>query len=82
MTGTELTDVLAGTLEAVKTQMVYVRNLHDAFSALHSAVIRIDPRLEQFDKEEIPKIRPNPVQQEHADAIDALLAKLGKPPSQ
>jgi hypothetical protein len=74
----ELTDILTGTLESVKTQMLYVRNLHDAFSSLHSAVMRVDPRLEQFDKEEIPKIRLNPVQQEQIDAIDALLAKLGK----
>ncbi len=76
MTDRELADILTGTLETVKTQMVYVRNLHDSFSALHSAVMRVDPRLEQFDKEEIPKIRLNPVQQEQIDAIDALLARL------
>ena len=78
MNDTELRDILAGTLEAVKTQMVYVRNLHDAFSSLYDAVLRVDARVGQYDKEEILKIRPNPVQQSQLDAVEALLGKLEK----
>jgi hypothetical protein len=78
MDDVQLHDILEGTLEAVKTQMVYVRNLHDAFSSLYDAMLRVDDRVAQFDKEEILKIRPNPVQQSQLDAIEALLQKLGK----
>jgi hypothetical protein len=76
MTDTETREILRATLELLKTQMMYVRNLHDAFGALHDAVMRVDPRLEQFDKEEILKIRLNPVQQSQIDALDGLLKRL------
>ena len=79
MNESELKDVLIGTLESVKAQIGYVRNLHDSFSALWDAVSRTNPNLESAYKEEIRKIRPNPVQAGHIQIIDALLAKLEKP---
>jgi hypothetical protein len=56
--------------------MVYVRNLHDAFAALHDAVTRAVPEVTAFDKEEMQKIRPNPVQQSQIQQIDVLLREL------
>lgn len=82
MTESELQDILVGTLESVKSQIAYTRNMQDAFSALWDAVAPAHPNLESAYKEELRKIRPNPVQDEHIQLIDALLAKLGKPQSQ
>jgi hypothetical protein len=76
MTDLETRDILHEALELLKTQMVYVRNLHDAFGALHDAVMRVDPRLAQFDKEEMLKIRSNAVQDHALTQIDALLQRL------
>jgi len=81
MSDDDVREILTGTLEAVKTQMIYVSNLHDAFSALYDAVMRLHPQAKQFDEEETKKIRLNVVQQSQLDAIDVLLAKLGKPQS-
>ena len=71
-------EIISATLELLKAQMLYVQHLHDAFSALYDAVIRLDPKVEQYDKEEIQKIRLNVVQQSQLDALDALLQRLGK----
>ncbi len=56
--------------------MLYVRNLHDAFGALEDAVARVDPQVKKYVQEEMKVIRLNPVQQEHIDALDALLQRL------
>jgi hypothetical protein len=58
-------------------EMLYVRNLHDAFGLLHDAAMRV-PQMKEFDHEEMLKIRPNPVQQSQLDSIDALLQRLAK----
>jgi hypothetical protein len=74
----ETSEVLRKTLEILKTQAVYIRNLHDAFSALHDTVMRIDPRAKQFDQEEMLKIRPNDVQRAAVEEIDQLLRELNE----
>lgn len=79
MTETEVQEILVATLESVKTQMIYVRNLNDSFGALFDAVARVYPELEGIHKEEMVKIRLNPVQGEHIRVIDGLLEKLEKP---
>lgn len=71
-------DILQSTLQVLRTQVIYLRNLQDAFSALHDAVLRANPELARLDNEEMAKIRPNPLQQSHLDALDALLARLEK----
>lgn len=78
MTDVETKETLRKTLEIMKTQVIYIRNLHDAFSALHDTVMRIDPRAKQFDEEEMLKIRPNDVQQLALDQIERVLRKLEK----
>lgn len=70
--------IIGEALELLKTQMVYVRNLHDAFGAFYDAVMRLDPRLKQFFEEEMPKIRPNGVQQSAIEGIDRLIRRLEK----
>lgn len=82
MTESELKDILVGTLESVKAQIAYTRNMQDAFSALWDAVSPAHPNLESGYKAELRKIRPNPVQDEHIRIIDELIAKLGKSPSE
>lgn len=78
MNDPEIREVLIGTLECVKTQISYVRNLQDSFSALWDAVARVCPTasLESAYREELQKIRPNAVQNAHIQTINALLAKL------
>lgn len=77
MTELYLREVLRSSLELLRFQMTYVRNLHDAFGALEDAVARVDPQLKTFVQEEMKVIRPNPVQQEQFDALDALIRRLG-----
>jgi hypothetical protein len=74
---TELQEILSATLVSLKTQMIYVRNLNDSFAALFDSAARVYPELDSIHKEEMRKIRPNPVQQEHIRAIDELLDRLG-----
>jgi len=76
MTDLEYRQIIREALELLKTQMVYVRNLHDAFGALYDAVMRVDPRLKQFGEEEMLKIRPNDVQQSAIEEIDRLIQRL------
>jgi hypothetical protein len=73
----EMQEILRATLDLLKTQMLYVRNLHDAFGSLHDAAMRV-PQMKEFDHEEMLKIRPNPVQQSQLDSIDALLQRLAR----
>ena len=70
--------ILREMLELLKLQMLYVRNLHDAFSALHDAVMRIDPRLKQFAEEEMQKFRPNDPANQSLSLLEALLSRLNK----
>jgi len=76
MTELETREALWVALGLLKTQMLYVRNLHDAFCALEDAVVRVDPRLRTFVQEEMKVIRPNPVQQELIDSVDELIQRL------
>ena len=77
LTGGELRDVLTGTLEAVKTQMVYVRNLHESFVLLYEALKKELPKLEETHRAEIAgRLLENSWQQSQIDAIDALLRRL------
>jgi hypothetical protein len=76
MTDLENREILRTALELLKNQMLYVRNLHDAFGALEGAVARVDPQVRKYVREEMTAIRLNPVQQEHIDALDALLQRL------
>jgi hypothetical protein len=76
MTDLENREILRTALELLKNQMLYVRNLHDAFGALEDAVARVDPQVKKYVQEEMSAIRLNPVQQEHIDALDALLRRL------
>ncbi|MFZ0340563.1 MAG: hypothetical protein WAL45_21240 [Terracidiphilus sp.] len=76
MTDLENREILRTALDLLKNQMLYVRNLHDAFGALEDAVARVDPQVKKYVQEEMKVIRLNPVQQEHIDALDALLQRL------
>ena len=71
--------VLQATLELLKTQMTYVRNLHDAFGALYDSMVQVYPELEGSHRREMEKIRENPWQQSQLDAIDVLLRELANP---
>lgn len=76
MTDLENREILRTALDLLKNQILYVRNLHDAFGALEDAVARVDPQVKKYVQEEMKVIRLNPVQQEHIDALDALLRRL------
>jgi hypothetical protein len=69
-------EILRTMLDLLKNQMIYVRNLHDAFGALEDAVARVDPQVKKYVQEEMKAIRLNPVQQEQLDVLDGLLQRL------
>ena len=50
-------DILRAVLGLLRSQMLYVRNLHDAFGALEDAVVRVDPHLKKYVQEEMTAIR-------------------------
>lgn len=72
----ELEAILSATLVHLKTQMIYLRNLNEAFSALYDSVGQAYPGLDSIYKAEIQKIRATPVQAEHIQDIDALLVRV------
>jgi hypothetical protein len=76
MTDPEIREILCATLEHLKTQMVYVRNLHEALAVLTDALVKKVPQLEQAHKSEMEKIRENVWQQSQTADIDALLQRL------
>lgn len=76
MTDSEIREVLSATLEHLKTQMVYVRNLHEALAILTDAAMKKVPELEQAHKSETEKLRANVWQQSQIADIDALLQRL------
>lgn len=76
MADAEIREILRETLELLRVQVVYTRNLHDAFSALHDTVMRIDPQAKQFDVEEMQKIRPNAEQQRSLNRIETCIRRL------
>jgi hypothetical protein len=78
VTEVEIQDIITATLVSVKTQMIYVRNLHDAFGALYDAMAQVYPELDSIHKEEMKKIRPNPVQATHIQSLDELLERVEK----
>ena len=73
----EIREILRSTLEHLRTQVVYVRNLHEHLSALSEALAKENP---SFDKRnlrvEMEKIRANLPQTELIAQIDALLQRL------
>lgn len=78
MTEVEIQDIFTATLVSLKMQMIYLRNLNDAFAALFDSVARVYPNLDPIYKEEIQKIRSNPVQQEQIQSLDELLERVEK----
>ena len=76
MTDSEIREVLSAILEHLKTQMVYVRNLHEALAILTDAAMQNVSQLEQAHKFETEKIRENVWQQSQIADIDALLQRL------
>lgn len=72
----ELESILSATLVHLKMQMVYLRNLNESFAALYDSVAQVYPGLDSIYKEEIRKIRANPVQAEHIREIDELLVRV------
>jgi len=76
MTDSEIREVLSATLEHLKTQMVYVRNLHEALATLTDALVKKVPELEQAHKSEMEKIRENVWQKSQIADIYALLRKV------
>lgn len=76
MSDSDVREILRATLELLKTQMVYLRNLHEGQSALHDALLLDHPELAENLEAELGKIRINPVQPEQIERIDELLQKL------
>lgn len=73
--------VLQATLEHLKTQMVYVRNLHESLILLLGALKKELPEFERTHRAEFEKtVVAIPWQQSHIEQIDSLLAKLAKSP--
>jgi len=71
-------EILRATLELLKTQMLYVRNLHEALSVLFAALEKDVPQLEENQKAEMAKIRLNAEQQLQLHEADELIRRLEK----
>ena len=78
MNEVETKEVLRSTLELLKTQMLYVRNLHEALSVLYEALKTDHPQLEENQRVEMAKIRLNAGQQLQLHEADELLLRLAK----
>jgi len=78
MNEVETKEVLRSTLELLKTQMLYVRNLHEALSVLYEALKKDHPQLEENQRAEMEKIRLNAGQQLQLHEADELLLRLAK----
>lgn len=77
MIDAETRAILQATLEHLKTQMVYVRNLHESLALLFGALKKELPGLEQTHREELQtKILGVPWQQSQIEQIDALIQQL------
>ena len=76
MTEIENREILGAILELLKTQMNYVRNLHESLSVLYDALKNDHPKLEENQTKEMEKIRDNPWQTGQIDELDALLQRL------
>ena len=75
----ETREILRATLEHLRTQVVYVRNLHEHLSALSDALAKENPSFDEKNlQEEMEKIRANLPQNELIAKIDALLQRLAK----
>ena len=73
----ETREILQTTLKHLRTQVVYVRNLHDSLSALSDALARENPSFdEKHLRAEAEKIRANLPQTELLLQIDELLQRL------
>jgi hypothetical protein len=73
MTDLENREVLRTIMEVIKTQMVYFRNLHEAYQAFYDAVTLDRPELQPILQAEMGKIRGVPSVQSHLDALDDML---------
>lgn len=71
-------EILAAILELLKTQMNYVRNLHEALGVLYDALKKDHPKLEENQTKEMEKLRANPWQTGQIAELDALLQRVGK----
>lgn len=72
--------VLQATLEHLKTQMNYVRNLHESLVLLLGALKKELPEFERTHRTEFEKtVVGNPWQQSQLEQIDALLEELANP---
>jgi hypothetical protein len=71
--------VLQATLEHLKTQMVYVRNLHESLVLLVETLKRELPEFERTHRKAFETVVVGiPWQQSQVEQIDALLAELAK----
>jgi len=76
----ETREVLYTTLRHLRTQVVYVRNLHEHLSALSDALAKENPSFDEKNlQEEMVKIRANLPQTQLIVEIDALLQRLKNP---
>jgi len=78
MTELENQEILHAVIELLKTQMLYVRNLHEALSVLCVALEKDFPQLQENQKVEMVKIRENAGQQLQLHEADELLQRLAK----
>jgi hypothetical protein len=73
--------VLQATLGHLKTQMNYVRNLHESLVLLVGALNKELPSLERTHRAEFQAVLvENSWQQSQIEQIDALLEELANPP--
>jgi hypothetical protein len=78
VTNEELKEAMLAVTDLLKTQAVYVRNLHEAQSALVDALLSLVPQLEETQRREMEKIRENPFQTGQLDALDELLQRMSQ----
>jgi hypothetical protein len=78
MTDLENVETLRAIVQLLKTQMLYVRNLHEALGVMYDALKTDHPELEANQKAEMEKIRVNAPQQVQIHEADELLLQLAK----
>ena len=72
--------ILQATLQHLKTQMTYVRNLHESYVLLFQALKDELPTLEQTHRAKLERLLlENPWQQSQIEQIDVLLRELANP---
>ncbi len=71
-------EILAAILELLKTQMNYVRNLHEALGVLYDALKKDHPKLEENQTKRDGKASSESLQTGNIAELDALLQRVGK----